>query len=361
MKVKKTIKAKVVGLTNIKRGLLGREYNNFQRFLKGEDAGLYSANRQQGYRFYHKIIGKAEREYPLSIRKDLMQVEKQKTKIAKYWCRIRVKGRRRFWVAIKPHQGIPEDVSFCESKLLKRGDDFFVYLTIEKEVRIKKKYDDVLAIDFGIRHIASVVQMSAKKPTFYGRELREVRGHYYHLRKRLGEKKALETVKKIGRKEHRVVNDILHKISRETVERAIKTNSLIVFGDLKEIRRQNKGRRFNRKLNSFPYYKLAQYIRYKAEWNGIKVMEISEAYTSQLCWRCGKRGIRYNGLFKCFNCKHEENSDRNGAINIGKRALGYISKAGVVSEPALDPTEMIEPLRPASSRFSREATQLVGW
>jgi putative transposase len=278
------------------------------------------------------------------MRKDLIEVEKQNTKIAKYWCRIRVKGRKNFWVAVKPHQDIPEDANFCESKILKKGNDFFVYLTIEKEIKIIREYNDVLAIDFGIRHIASVVQMSTYKPTFYGRELREVRGHYFYLRKKLGKKKALETIRKIGRKEYRIVNDYLHKISREIVEQAIKTNSLIVFGDLRDIRKQNKGRRFNRKLNSFPYFKLAQYIKYKAGWEGIKVMEVSEAYTSQICHRCGEKGIRNNGLFRC-ECGLEDNSDRNGAINIGKRALGYISKVGDVSEPSLNSTEMIEPLK----------------
>lgn len=357
---KKVIKCKIVGLTNIKKELLENEYNNLQEFLQGSNAELYSANKQQAVRFYHKIIGKAERGYPISIRKDLIQIERQNTKLAKYWCRIRVKGRRNLWVAIKPHQDIPEDVSFCESKLLRKGDDFFVYLTIEKEIEIKPKYNDVLAIDFGIRHIASVVQMSSEKPIFHGNELRKVRGHYYYLRKKLGEKKALETIKKIGRKEHRIVNDYLHKISKEIVEQAIKTNSLIVFGDLKEIRNQNKGRRFNRKLNDFPYYKLAQYIRYKAEWNGIKVVEVSEAYTSQTCHRCGKTGVRRGGLFKC-ECGLEDNSDRNGAINIGQRALGYISKAGDVSEPSLNSTKMIEPLKANVQDLVEKPSLLLGW
>lgn len=61
---------------------------------------------------------------------------------------------------------------------------------------------------------------------------------------------------------------------------------------------------------------------------GILVLEIQENYTSQICWKCGNKGTRKNGLFRCENCGLEDNADRNGAINIGKRALGYISKAG---------------------------------
>jgi len=355
---KKTIKCKIVGLTNIKRKLLETEYNNLQKFLRGEDAELYSVNRQQAVRYYHKILGKAKKEYPISIRKDLIQVEKRYTKIAKYWFRIRVRGRRKMWVAIKPHQEIPEDIRFCESKILKKGNNFFVYLTVEKEVKIKQEYNDVLAIDIGIRHIASVVQMSTYKPIFYGKELRRIRGHYFYLRKKLGKKKALETIKKIGRKESRIVNGYLHKISREIVEQAIRTNSLITIGNLKGIRRQNKGRKFNRKLNTFPYFKLAKYTKYKAEWLGIKVVEIPEAYTSQLCHRCGEKGIRIKGLFKC-KCGLEDNSDRNGAINIGKRALGYISKVGGVSELPLNSAETTELLKVAVQDLVEKSPLLV--
>jgi len=120
---------------------------------------------------------------------------------------------------------------------------------------------------------------------------------------------------------------------------AKETNSLIVFGKLKGIRKQNKGRKFNRKLNSFPYYKLAKYIKYKAIEEEIFVLEAPEAYTSQICHKCGKKGIRKNGLFKCKNCGLMDNADRNGAINIGKRALGYMSKVGV--DVALPRTEAL--------------------
>ncbi|RLG57849.1 MAG: transposase, partial [Hadesarchaea archaeon] len=76
---------------------------------------------------------------------------------------------------------------------------------------------------------------------------------------------------------------------------------------------------------------------YKANWRGIRVVEVSEAYTSRRCWRCGALGERsgkHHGLFECPRCGLKENADRNGAFNIGRRALGYMSKVGaVVSQP----------------------------
>ncbi len=69
MKVKKTIKTKIMHLTKIKQRLLKEEYYNLQRFLHGESVKLYSANKQQAKRFYKKI--KPDKEYPISVRKDL--------------------------------------------------------------------------------------------------------------------------------------------------------------------------------------------------------------------------------------------------------------------------------------------------
>jgi len=67
-------------LTKIKQRLVQEEHENLQRLLRGEPAELYSANRQQANRFYTKIG--PNREYPLSIRKDLLKIERQDAKIA---------------------------------------------------------------------------------------------------------------------------------------------------------------------------------------------------------------------------------------------------------------------------------------
>jgi len=49
----------------------------------GEDRGLlYSAIKQQADRFYKKV--KRDRKYPLSIRNDLLKIEKNPTPIAQY-------------------------------------------------------------------------------------------------------------------------------------------------------------------------------------------------------------------------------------------------------------------------------------
>ncbi|MEM3487508.1 MAG: transposase, partial [Conexivisphaerales archaeon] len=154
-----------------------------------------------------------------------------------------------------------------------------------------------------------------------------------------GFKKEVLVVKRIGSKERRVVNAILHRVSKWIVNFALATNSYIVLVDLKGIRKRvnGKGKRLNRLVSNMPYYRLTKMIEYKATLEGIPVITMSEAYTSTICHICGREGKRpTQGLFLCPHCG-EYNADLNGAINMAKkfeRALGYMPLAGAACEPA---------------------------
>jgi len=335
MLAKKTIKAKILELREGKKRLLEEEYQNYQRYMKGDKGvRLYSAARQQADRFLIRLRrqngGKLDpaKEYPLILRNDVYDIHKEDTKLTPYWIRIPVAGKRGgINCPIALSSPIPDGARTKETKLIREGEDWYVHITTEKDIP-ERLTDSILAVDMGIRNIAVTVSSNNLKPTFYGKELREVRGHYYNLRKKLQKKGAYGAVKKVGNHERRTTDSILHAISRKIVKEADRNDSIIVLGDLKGIRKNNRGRRFNRRLNGFPFYRLGQFIEYKASWLGIPVVKINEAYTSQLCHNCGIKGLRVGGHFKCSSCGHEYNADYNGAYNIMKRAVGYISMAG---------------------------------
>jgi putative transposase len=331
MLAKKTIKAKILELRERKKQLLEEEYQNYQRYLRGDkdNIKLYSATKQQADRFIMRLRKQNgglldAKDYPLILRNDIYDIRSEDTKLTSYWIRIPVAGKRGgINCPIALSSPIPEGAKTKEAKLIREGEEWYVYITIEKEIQ-ERRTESVLAIDMGIRNIATTVNSSNPKPKFYGKELRAVRGHFFNLRRKLQKKKAYGAVKKIGEHERRIVDSILHTISKRIVEEADKTNSVIVLGDLKGIRANDRGRSFNRRLNSFPFYKLAKFIEYKASWLGIPVIKVNEAYTSQRCHNCEERGLRVGGRFFCSNCKHEYNADYNGAYNIMKRAMGYI-------------------------------------
>ncbi len=364
MKIQKVIKCKIVHLTKIKRELLVQEYGNLQKFLHGDNSvKLYSANKQQAKRYYKRI--KPDKDYPLSIRKDLIKVERRDTKIAKYWARMPVAGRRGgVWVAIKPHQEIPEDVEFCESKLFRKGNEFHLHLTIQKEIDFVKVETSnyvlysppsfminertvIMAIDIGEANPITSVELwgfgeQRKNVRFLGREIRAIRAHYNWLRKQVGRKKIKHAVKwikeHVEHKESRKVADVLHKATRSIVDRTVELKQqdfepIIVFGNLKGVRKPRvKGkircRRNNRKVHTMPSFKVKHKLLYKALWAGIPVAIVNEAWTSKQCWRCGSTNtIVRKRMFLCRNCGLEYNRDLNGSVNIGNRLLGYMLRS----------------------------------
>jgi transposase len=212
---------------------ISKSGKHLQHYLQTrEDRGLYSANKQQADRYY-KIIKKTTK-YPLSIRNDLIRLEHDPSNIAEYWVRIPVKlVKGGLWIGlIKPYEPIPKDAKICECKLYKRDNRWFLDVVVQRDIPEKTEYQNVIAIDMGIKHIATSVELATNRTVFYGKDLNLVRGWYFWLRRQLGLKKAIDTIKKIGHHEKRIANDIVHKITTEIVNRAIETNSLIVLGAL---------------------------------------------------------------------------------------------------------------------------------
>lgn len=331
MLIQKTVKSKVISPTCRKRDILEKEYQGFQSVIHGEGADLYSATKQQAGRFLKKIKTPQHRHYPLLLRRDVIRLERRDTDVAPCWFKFPCFGvRGGIWLALKPHCDIPNDCSLREAKLIKRKNTWFIHLTIEKEVDEPAiNPDRLLAIDLGERYLATVCGGDGTRPQFLGKEVRGIRRHYAWLRKRLGERLLLGTVKKVGNTEKRKVNAVCHWISRQIVDEAKQKGSTIVLGDLKGIRQRARGKRMNRIVSNMPYYKLTQFIKYKAAWDGVAVLVISEAYTSKTCHRCGCIGSRpYQGLFLCHACGLRYSADLNGSRNILKRALGYIPSAG---------------------------------
>jgi len=328
---RKVIKCRIFRPTKKKLDLLEKEYQDAQKYLVDKSTKLYNATKQAMDMYVRKV--NRSKEYPLFLRNDTFRVEKAKnTEYFDYWFRLPTKQvYGGVWFPIKPHQEIKESWNVKDSKIIRRNGYFELHLVVEKEVKMKKS-SNILAVDLGERWQATVLLDG--KPIFYGKEIRGIRRKYAYIRKRLGEKKLLKKIKEIGQKEKRIVDYHLHSIANAIIGLATDTNSLIAFGDLKGIRKNGKGRKFNRILSNWAYYKLGKYIEYKAEWKGIKVVKINEKGTSHTCPKCGSEGRRpFQGLFTC-NCGYQANADFVGAQNIKRKAEEYISESGVVCEPA---------------------------
>ncbi|MCZ2992118.1 RNA-guided endonuclease TnpB family protein, partial [Acinetobacter baumannii] len=81
-----------------------------------------------------------------------------------------------------------------------------------------------------------------------------------------------------------------HKVSREIIDFATDNNiSVIRLEQLTNIRQTARTSRKNEKnLHTWSFYRLAQFIEYKANLVGIKVEYVNPAYTSQTCPKCSE-------------------------------------------------------------------------
>ncbi|WP_144029675.1 zinc ribbon domain-containing protein, partial [Paenibacillus larvae] len=63
------------------------------------------------------------------------------------------------------------------------------------------------------------------------------------------------------------------------------------------------------------FYQLQQFISYKANLVGIKIVEVNPAYTSQTCPACAEKNKAKDRGYEC-SCGFNAHRDRVGAINI---------------------------------------------
>ncbi len=328
--MEKTINASIIGLTKRKRELLDNDYNNYQYWMIfGIDNGLLSCFKTTK-RYKQKVISYKNYSMPLwsKLIKDWFRI--RNTKLTRNWIKIPNSRRKGIglWLGLKFHQKLPEKYKLRDSFLVRKNNKYYIHFTIHIEEPKKYKPKTVYGIDLGLKNPVTLVDINTKKTSFLARELKQVKGKYFYLRKSLGKSNNIELIKKIKHKERNKVDSILHKVSRVIVNNAARNKAAIVIGRLKNLKK-NKGRKFNRKIGSFSYYKLVNYISYKAKVLGVPVYLVNEAYTSKTCSVCGTTGKRTGNWFECVNCSYKDNADRNAAFNIGKRGLGYMSRSGV--------------------------------
>lgn len=190
-----------------------------------------------------------------------------------------------------------------------------VYEVAESEF---KSDGNVMGIDLGIK-CPAVSYCSDGSVKFYGngRKNKYMRRHYAYLRKKLQTSKKVKAVKRINDKEQRIMRDIDHKLSHDIVETAVAHNvKVIKLEQLANIRSTTRqSRKNNHSLHTWSFYRLAQFIEYKARLAGIAVEYVNPAYTSQRCPICGNIHHADDRNYTC-ECGFHIHRDLLGAMNI---------------------------------------------
>lgn len=159
-----------------------------------------------------------------------------------------------------------------------------------------------------------------------------------------GRKKKLKALDRFRKKEAHFVETYCHMISKRVIDFALKNNAKYI--NIENLKGYDTSEFI---LKNWSYYKLQQYITYKAEKYGIVVRKINPSYTSQVCSVCGNwhpenrpKGDKGQAYFKCHNeeCKSHEykyglNADFNAARNIAMSTL-FMEKGEVTEKSKLE-------------------------
>ena len=190
-----------------------------------------------------------------------------------------------------------------------------VYESAEPEIATE---GNILGVDLGIK-CPAVSYCSDGSVQFYGngRQNKYIRRHYRYLRKKLQKKKHLKAVNRMNDKEQRIMKDIDHKISSQIIKTAVKHKvNIIKLERLQNIRSTTRtSRKNNPSLHTWSFYRLAQFIAYKAKLAGIQVAYVNPAYTSQKCPVCGDIHHANDRQYTC-DCGFHIHRDLLGAMNI---------------------------------------------
>ena len=175
--------------------------------------------------------------------------------------------------------------SFEKIHQLEVDEEKFMICVSFPDQAIDQEYTNVLALDLncGIgRSIVNAANLRTGELLNLGKQGPNIRKYYFKKRKKHKMK---------GNKEKRIMKDMDHKISRKIVNYALKHKLKIVVENLKGVRigaRKGKGlpKNVRRFVNSWSFYRIQNFIEYKAKELGIPFEKINPQYTSKECSYC---------------------------------------------------------------------------
>jgi putative transposase len=354
------------------RGTWDKYYNMYKKILGVNAQAVLQKNNEAWNSFFSLLNLRSEGELPpfmrrvsppgywkdeatgrrrliLVIRQDRYEVDEQRRVIIlkDFNLEIKFAGRLRWfgkqgrleiiyddtknaWYACIPVEvGVEEAKTGRRSRHIVKGERGVIQIE-------SPKGNKVASIDLGINNLASVVVddgtwilykgIRVKEDYFY---LQRLISRIQSLRDSLKDKLLADAVEELDREVRRLHGKLMRRLLhlyRNFAKHLIKQLhelgvSTIYLGYPFNIA-QDKGNKFT--SNMWSYRKLMEAIELKAQEYGIKVFEVVEYNTSKYCAYHNVEVKRQpRGVVNC-PMGHKLHSDLNGALNIMKRAVGWI-------------------------------------
>ena len=204
-----------------------------------------------------------------------------------------------------------------EADLVFKKGKFYLFQTVEVPEEDIKNVESFIGVDFGLTDLA-VTSDDKKHSAEWLNTYREKRQRIRSSVQSKGTKGSKKLLKRLSGKERTTAKIINHTISKSIVKSAKEQGKGIAIEDLTNIRFTSKRRnkKFRTKLGRWNFSQLRSFLTYKSLLNGVLLVVVEPAYTSQTCSVCKHIGKRNNKSFKCENCGNNMDADFNASRNI---------------------------------------------
>ena len=227
--------------------------------------------------------------------------------------------------------------------------------------------NDVTGVDRNLRNLSvgnheSITQYDISKAVDIVENARSIVRSFRRNDVRISKK----IVGKYGKRKKNRTIQLLHQVSKQVVAKAKQDETVIAFEKLAYIRGMYKkgndqGRNYRSKLNSWSFAEIKRLITYKAQWEGVPVIQLSASQTrgtSQLCPLCGKR-VQADRLHRrelyCQHCDRWFDRDVVAAMNIARKGAEVFQRSQGLANEAMKGNPMMPViLRVDASKLSHQ-------
>lgn len=269
-------------------------------------------------------------------------------------------------------------------RIIPLDNDYKMEFVYEIEPKITNAiYAECMGIDLGLTNFATYATTKGSCGIIDGSYIKSENRYYNKENARLksvakkqGFDKSTTGVYKLTDKRGMKVDDFMDKASAYILDICLKECvGTVAIGELKAIKQEiDLGRKTNQNFVQIPYYKFKTKLQAKLELHGIELVQVNEAYTSQVDALAldkiqkqvyGNNRRIYRGLYESSTGKYI-NADVNGALNIMRKVandtqMRWVVGRGSWTEPRRIRLAYDEQTSPKSNvRLSEHPNMCVG-
>jgi IS605 OrfB family transposase len=250
--------------------------------------------------------------------------------------------RRRLAVPIRKNRnwdrlsGLLGDGWTCKTYGLTPSLEIVAYLS--KEEKVLQPRRNFLGVDINAKDFAYTVLTSEGRVLnqgYLGQQMWPRKVHFAERRAMLQSLNALKKLKKMKHRQRDYVKTNLGQLVREIVLLAKMYDADVSIERLGRF--SPKGRRFNRKVMTIPFYLFRRILEGRCFDDGITLNKVDPYHTSKWCSRCGAVGAGHDGrnyaLFRCKSCCLVVNADRKASLAVAAKTL--LERRGFLNQKTL--------------------------